>query len=53
MINYKFIDWPYSKAILSFVNMDSREYDSICFNARKIAENYDYKRLTLKFEKLL
>ena len=43
----------YSKAILSFVKMDSKEYDSICFNARKIAENYDYKRLTLKFEKLL
>ena len=43
----------YSKAILSFVKMDSKEYDTICFNARKSAENYDYKRLTLKFEKLL
>jgi glycosyltransferase involved in cell wall biosynthesis len=43
----------YAKAILSFVKMDSKEYDSICFNARKIAKNYDYKRLTLKFEKLL
>ena len=43
----------YSKAILSFVKMDSKEYDTICFNARKTAENYDYKQLTLKFEKLL
>ena len=43
----------YSKAILSFVKMDSKEYDAICFNARETAENYDYKRLTLKFEKLL
>ena len=43
----------YSKAILSFVKMDSKEYDTICFNARETAENYDYKRLTLKFEKLL
>jgi glycosyltransferase involved in cell wall biosynthesis len=43
----------YSKAILSFVKMDPKEYDVICFNARKTAENYDYKRLTLKFEKLL
>ena len=43
----------YAKAIISFVKMDTNEYDSICFNARKIAENYDYKMLTLKFEKLL
>lgn len=43
----------YSKAILSFVKMDSKKYDTICFNARKTAENYDYKQLTLKFEKLL
>ncbi len=43
----------YAKAIFSFVKMDSKKYDSICFNARKIAENYDYKKLTLKFEKLL
>ena len=43
----------YAKAIFSFVKMDSKKYDLICFNARKIAENYDYKKLTLKFEKLL
>ena len=43
----------YAKAILSFVKMDTKEYELICSNTRKIAENYDYKRLTLKFEKLL
>lgn len=43
----------YAEAILSFVKMDTKEYELICSNARKIAENYDYKRLTLKFEKLL
>ena len=43
----------YSKALLSFVKMDSKEYDSICYNNREIAKNYDYKKLTLKFEKLL
>ena len=43
----------YSKALLSFIKMDSKEYDSICYNNREIAKNYDYKKLTLKFEKLL
>ena len=39
----------YSKAILLFVKMNSKEYDSICFNAFKIAKNYVYNRLTLNF----
>ena len=43
----------YSKALLSFIKMDSKEYDSICYNNRETAKNYDYKKLTLKFEKLL
>ncbi len=28
---------------------NSKEYDSICFNAFKVAENYNYNRLTLNF----
>ncbi|WP_438989045.1 glycosyltransferase family 4 protein [Polaribacter sp.] len=43
----------YAKTIQSFVIMDSKDYNLICSNARKTAENYDYKKLTLKFEKLL
>ena len=43
----------YAKAILSFFKLDQEQYKSICLNNRRIAENYDYKRLTLKFEKLL
>ena len=43
----------YSKAILSFAKMDSQEYQLICANSRKIAENYDYKNLALEFEKIL
>ncbi len=43
----------YSEAILSFYKMDSKEYNSICRNNLEIAKNYDYKKLTVKFEKLL
>ena len=43
----------YAKAILSFVDMDSKEYNIICSNARKTSENYDYKKLAIEFEKLL
>ena len=43
----------YAQAILSFVKMDFKEYNKICSNARKTAENYDYKKLTLNFERLL
>ena len=43
----------YADAILSFVNMDSMDYDRLCVNTKKAAEDYDYKNLTLKFEKLI
>ncbi len=43
----------YADAILSFVNMDSEKYDSISNNARQAAENYDYRKLTSDFVKLL
>lgn len=43
----------YANAILIFANMDREEYNKICINSRKAAENYDYKKLTANFEKLL
>ena len=43
----------YANAILSFLEMSPKEYEVMCFNARKLAENYDYKVLTRKFEALL
>lgn len=43
----------YASAILSFAEMGSVEYSTICKNARNAAENYDYKKLTADFEKLL
>lgn len=43
----------YANAILSFANIDSEEYNTICNNARNAAENYDYQKLTSDFEKLL
>jgi glycosyltransferase involved in cell wall biosynthesis len=43
----------YANAILSFVQMGSVEYETICKNARNAAEYYDYKKLTFNFEKLM
>jgi len=43
----------YANAILSFVEMDSTSYNKLCENARNAALNYDYKKLTADFEKLL
>lgn len=43
----------YAKAILSFSEKDSTEYENICLNARNAAEYYDYKKLTTIFEKLV
>ena len=43
----------YANAILSFVNLNLKEYTEMCCNARNAAENYDYKKLTSSFEKLL
>lgn len=43
----------YANTILSFYQMEYDKYDLICQNARKAAEDYDYKRLTEKYIKLL
>jgi len=43
----------YADAILFFANMNVEEYEKICNNSRKLAENYDYKKLTLAFKGLL
>ncbi len=43
----------YADAILSFVKTDSDSYQKMCDNAKKAAQDYDYKKLTLKFEKLI
>ena len=43
----------YANAILSFLNMDTDEYNQICENAKNAAENYDYRKLTSDFEKLV
>jgi len=43
----------YADAILFFANMNVEEYEKICNNSRKLAENYDYQKLTLDFERLL
>lgn len=43
----------YANAILSFFQMDEVRYNEMCQNSRKVAENYDYKKLTRDFEKLL
>lgn len=43
----------YAKAILSFAEMDLGTYNKLCENARNAAKNYDYKKLTFDFEKLL
>ena len=43
----------YANAILYFKNMNIEEYQEVCNHSRKLAENYDYKKLTLEFQKLL
>ncbi|MFA9192782.1 glycosyltransferase family 4 protein [Flavobacterium sp. FBOR7N2.3] len=43
----------YATTILSFAEMDANEYEKICNNARNAAEYYDYKKLTINFEKLI
>lgn len=43
----------YADAILSFYKMDKNEYNTICVNARKASENYDYKLLTEKYVELI
>ncbi|MDM8160294.1 glycosyltransferase family 4 protein [Labilibaculum sp. K2S] len=43
----------YADAILSFVDMESKMYNYICNNARQASENYDYRKLTTDFIKLL
>ena len=43
----------YAEAILFFAEMNAQDYMEMCIRARKAAEHYDYKKLTLEFEKLL
>ena len=43
----------YASAILSFAEMDSKQYLEMCENSLKTATNYDYKKLTLSFEKII
>lgn len=43
----------YANAILTFFNMDSEKYLELCNNSLKASKDYDYKNLTLKFEKLI
>lgn len=43
----------YASSILSFAEMDSFVYEIICNNARNAAKHYDYKKLTVNFEKLI
>jgi glycosyltransferase involved in cell wall biosynthesis len=43
----------YAQAILKFYEMDPARYRQLCSNARLAAADYDYRRLTDKFEKLL
>lgn len=43
----------YANAILNFAEMDPKDYDDMCTNSRNAAYNYDYKKLTASFEKLL
>jgi len=43
----------YAEAILSFAEMNKKDYLEMCMRARNAAENYDYKKLTMEYEKLL
>ena len=43
----------YANEIMSFVDMNSEEYNEICKNARNASENYDYRKLTSDFERLV
>jgi len=50
----EFIDSKsYAEAIASFYLMDKSEYEKMCINARKAAEDYDYSNLTKKFVELI
>jgi len=43
----------YANAILSFATMNKKKYNNICENALRISKDYDYKKLTMKFDQLL
>jgi glycosyltransferase involved in cell wall biosynthesis len=43
----------YADTILSFAMMDKSEYNVLCKNSRNAAFNYDYRKLTSDYEKLL
>lgn len=39
----------YADAIVSFYNMDETEYETMCKNSKKAAEEYDYRFLTERY----
>lgn len=41
------------KEVLRFANMPKEEYQEFCENARKAAEQYDYRNLTAQLEEIL
>jgi len=43
----------YANAILSFATMNKKKYNKICENALRISKDYDYIKLTMKFDQLL
>lgn len=43
----------YSNAILSFINMEKKQYERICDNAKQTAKMYDFLVLTERLEKVL
>lgn len=46
-------DREYADAIYSIFCLDQKDYNQMCFNARKLATEFDYKLLTDKLIKLL
>lgn len=43
----------YAESILSIVRMDKDDYRELCVRSRKAAADYDYKKLTNKFNEML
>ncbi len=43
----------YADVILAFYKMDKNKYHTICANARRASENYDYKLLTHRYIELI
>tara|TARA_B100000768_G_scaffold181261_1_gene203574 strand:+ start:4818 stop:6056 length:1239 start_codon:yes stop_codon:yes gene_type:complete len=45
--------FEYAEAILHFVNLSAPNYEELCRNSRKLANNYDYRYLTGIFNSIL